>query len=407
LDGGLNQPDSQNAAPTAERVSFKNRFNVIALLAVTFLFNFLARFVWGPLLPAIENDLGISHTAAGSLFIYITIGYFIGVFVSGYCSFKFNHQKTIVISSFACSLALIAATFASSLIVLKGLLILIGTTAGLYLPSGIASMTYGLKTREFGKAFAVHEIAPSLGFILGPLLAEIVLRWDTWQSALWPIALCLITVGALYSRRNYTDDYRGEPQTLGNMQRVFATPAFWFMLILFMLCIGANVGVYSMLPLYLQAERGLDQTFSNLILSASRFASMLVPVFSGWMTARYGPRRVMAVTLLLTGIATIFLGLTPNRWLWLPLVLQPVLVSSFFPSGWAMLAAMVSSGFRNLIVALMMPMAMLVGGGLLPTVIGAFGDAHMFYAGFVLLGTIVAASTVLIVLIKAPENDPA
>ena len=30
------------------------------------LFNFLARFIWGPLLVPIEVDLGISHTGAGS-----------------------------------------------------------------------------------------------------------------------------------------------------------------------------------------------------------------------------------------------------------------------------------------------------------------------------------------------------
>jgi len=274
MDGRLTDLDSQNSDPAAGWVSFGNRFNAIALLAVIFLFNFLARFIWGPLLPAIEKDLGISHTAAGSLFVYLTIGYFIGVFVSGYVSFKFNHQKTIVFSSFACGLSLIAASLATSVVLLKMLLILIGTTAGLYLPTGIASLTYGLKSRDFGKAFAVHEISPNLGFIIGPLLAEVVLRWSSWQMALWPIALCLFAGGTIYGRRDFTGDYRGEPQTPGNMKLVFATPSFWIMLILFMLGIGANVGVYSMLPLYLQTERGMDQTFSNLILSASRFAAM-------------------------------------------------------------------------------------------------------------------------------------
>ena len=405
MDGLLTDLDSQNTDPAAGWVSFGNRFNAIAILAGIFLFNFLARFIWGPLLPAIEKDLGISHTAAGSLFIYLTIGYFIGVFVSGYLSFKINHQKTIVLSSFACGLSLITATFTTSMAILKLLLILIGTTGGLYLPSGIASLTYGLKSRDFGKAFAVHEISPNLGFIIGPLLAEVVLRWRSWQMALWPIALCLFAGGTIYGRRDFTGDYRGEPQTPGNMKLVFATPSFWIMLILFMLGIGANVGVYSMLPLYLQTERGMDQTFSNLILSASRFAAMLVPAISGWMTARYGPRKVMAVALWLTGIATILLGLTPSRWLWLPLLLQPLLVTSFFPPAWALLSNMVPSGFRNLIVALMMPAAMLVGGGALPTVIGAFGDAHMFYAGFALTGILVVASTFLIFSIRLPENE--
>lgn len=396
MDGLLTEPDSQFRDPISGSVPFRKRLNAIAVLAMIFLFNFLARFIWGPLLPAIENDLGISHTAAGSLFIYLTSGYFIGVFASGYLSFKTNHQKTIVFSSFACALSLIAASFTTSVVLLKILLILIGTTGGLYLPSGIASMTYRLKPNDFGKAFAIHEISPSLGFIIGPLLAEVVLRRSTWQMALWPIALCLLASGTIYGLRNYTDDYRGEPQTWGNMKLVLAMPSFWIMLAIFMLAIGANVGVYSMLPLYLQVERGLAQTFSNLILSTSRFAAMLAPVISGWASARYGPRRIMAITVILTGITTILLGLASNSWLWAPLILQSMLVSCFFPAGWAMLAGMVSSGYRNLIVSLMMPTAMLIGGGVIPTVIGAFGDAHMFHAGFVILGGIVAASTLLV-----------
>ena len=308
-------------------VPFKKRLNAIALLAVIFLFNFLARFIWGPLLPVIEKDLGISHTAAGSLFIYLSSGYFIGVFSSGYLSFKFNHQKTIVFSCFACGLSLIAVSLITSVVYLKMLLILIGTAGGLYLPSGIASMTYGLKQKDFGKAFAIHEISPSLGFIIGPLLAEFVLRRSSWQMALWPLALCLLASGTIYGLRNETGDYRGEPQTLGNMKLVLAMPSFWIMLAIFMLAIGANVGVYSMLPLYLQAERGMTQTFSNLILSTSRFAAMLAPVISGWATARYGPPRIMSITIMLTGITTILLGLASNSWLWIPLILQSMLVS--------------------------------------------------------------------------------
>ena len=87
MDGLLTNSDSQFSDPKIGSVPFKIRLPAIALLAGIFLFNFLARFVWGPLLPAIEKDLGISHTAAGSLFIFISIGYFIGVFSSGYLSF--------------------------------------------------------------------------------------------------------------------------------------------------------------------------------------------------------------------------------------------------------------------------------------------------------------------------------
>ena len=166
----MNDTASQSHEVTNNVVPFRDRLTPILILAGTFLFNFLARFIWGPLLPSVEQDLGIRHTEAGSLFLMITIGYFIGLFVSGYLSARFNHHKTVVISCFSCGLALLAAMIAPSLTYLIVALIGIGLTAGLYLPSGIASMTYRLDPKDFGKAFSFHEISPSFAFIVGPLL---------------------------------------------------------------------------------------------------------------------------------------------------------------------------------------------------------------------------------------------
>jgi len=42
--------------------------------------------------------------------------------------------------------------------------------------------------------------------------------------------------------------------------------------------------------------------------------------------------------------------------------------------------------------------------GALPTMIGAFGDAGMFHAGFTLTGLLVTASTALLWFIRLPEN---
>jgi MFS family permease len=78
-----------------------------------------------PLLVDIEADLGIFHTGAGSLFLYVTAGYFIGFLFSGYLGAMFNHQKTVTLSSLTCGLAMIAAAMGTSLIFLRMVLILI------------------------------------------------------------------------------------------------------------------------------------------------------------------------------------------------------------------------------------------------------------------------------------------
>lgn len=383
--------------------SFRQRFVSILLLALIFYFNFLVRFIWGPLLVDIEKDLGLSHAGAGALFAYISVGYFIGVFSSGYLSSWVTHKKTIVISSLSCGAALIGVNWAASPLLFKLMLMIIGLTSGFYLPSGIASLTYHLAVRDFGKAFAVHEIAPSLGFITGPLLCEILLLDGDWRAVLWPAAAGLVVFGLIYSFRNSTGSYRGEAPTPDKMQAIVSRAAFWVMLLLFIMNIGANVGVYSMMPLYLCTARGMDQTVVNLLLAASRFAAIISSLGAGWATAKFGTRPVILIFVLLSGLGTALLGWCPDRLVWLPVMLQPILAVGFFPPGFAILSAMVPAGLRNLIVSLTIPFAMLVGSGVFSIVLGAFGDAGHFHDGFVLVGLSITVSAPLILTVRPTE----
>lgn len=386
-------------------LSFQDKLPSVLGLAVIFFLNFSARFIWGPLLVDIEKDLSISHTVSGSLFFYITIGYFFGVLFSSHLSYKLNHRKTISFSCISCGLALFAASYAPFLLYLKVLLVVVGAAAGFHLPSAIASVIDNLEPREFGKAFSVHEMGPIAGFIICPLLSELMLKWGSWRQALLPIVIGLIAMGAFHGFKSITGEARGEPPSFGNIAFVLSKSAFWVMLIHFMLGLGAAVGVYAMLPLYLQIERGMGQTFSNIILSVSRFVAIPAPFVAGWMSCRYGNRSVTAIIVLLNGLSTVMLGIFPNRWICFPLLVQPFLAAGFFVPAYAILAGMVPSGFRNLIIVLIMPMAMILGGGALPTMLGAFGDAHSFWIGFILIGCLLTGSTVLLFMVQVSETN--
>jgi NNP family nitrate/nitrite transporter-like MFS transporter len=357
------------------------------------------------LLIDIENDLGVSHVAAGSLFFYISIGYFFGVFVAGYVSYRLSHRGTIVISCFFGGLALVLANFSPNILFLRGVLILLGVAGGLYLPSAVASLTHNLVPRDFGKAFSIHEIAPSLGFVISPLLAEFILVWGSWRQVTWPFAAGLIFMGLYLGTRPRCQENRGEPPTFSNIGRIVSRPIFWVMLMLFMLGVGANVGLYAMLPLYLQVEKGMDQTTSNLLLSLSRIAAMFSPFIAGMMSSRFGARPVLIGIILLTGITTIMLGLGSSFWLRASLFLQPVVATAFFTPGYAILAAMVPSSFRSLVISLIFPIAMLLGGGGLPMLIGVFGDAQMFFMGFICTGAVVLLSAGLMFLVDTSDGQ--
>ena len=75
----------------------------------------------------------------------------------------------------------------SSLWAMRMGLFILGFAAGLYIPSAIATITSLIARPHWGKAIAVHELAPNLAFFAGPFVAELFLDWSTWRVArvLW------------------------------------------------------------------------------------------------------------------------------------------------------------------------------------------------------------------------------
>ena len=387
-------------------MSFGSRLPVIAFLAIVFFFNFSSRFIWGPMLGEIEHELEITHTTSGSLFLFISLGYFWGMLFSGYVSKHCSHGRTLSLSCIASGIILSAISAIHHILWFKLLFVLLGTFSGLHLPSAIASVIDKLDSKDFSKALAIHELGPSLGFIVCPLIAQVILYVGSWRYTLLFLGISLIALGFCYDFGKRICAGYGEPPTIKNMGFLFVIPIFWVMFILFALALSVGVGIYAMLPLYLQVERGLSSSSANFMVSVSRFAGIVAPLFASWLCVRCDHQCIIVFLIVCAGLATFLIPLTPNNLICLPLVVQPFMIGAFFVPGYAMLADAVPAEFRNLSIALITPLAMLFGGGVTPMMIGIFADSHKFNTVFLLFGCLVSASVLILFLkkVKARGN---
>ena len=160
---------------TKDTASFYQQLRPVSFLAVIFLLNFIARIILAPLLPTIEEELEISHSEAGAFFFLISSGYVIGLLGSGFLASRSSHKITIVISTGGVGLALLGISIANALWAVRLGLIGLGFAGGLYIPSAIATITSLIERPHWGKAIAVHELAPNLAFFAGPFLAILFL----------------------------------------------------------------------------------------------------------------------------------------------------------------------------------------------------------------------------------------
>jgi MFS transporter, NNP family, nitrate/nitrite transporter len=385
-------------------LSRKSQMFLLLLLTGIFFFNILLRVVLAPLLPVIEGELGLNHTVSGSLFMMIALGYAMGLFGSGFVSAHLTHRRTIAIAAVAggCAFFFIAASH--SLWAIQLGLVFLGVATGLYLPSGMTTITAAIRSVHWGKAIAFHEFAPSFAFILAPLIVEGLLLLCRWQEILVLIGAISLILGLVFLRLAPGGDFTGEAPTLGNIRLLIGKPAFWIMVVLFSLAVGSSMGIYSMMPLYLVAERGIDRELANMLIGLSRIPLLIMGLAAGWISDRIGPKPTIAVALLFIGLMTILLGLLPGRWVLLMVFLQPMLTVSFFPAGFMILSRIVPPRARNLSVSLTMFVGYLIGAGFLPTILGIFGDKGAFGTAFILLGSLMILSVFLLPRLILPET---
>lgn len=385
-----------------ERPSFLSLTRRLSALVLIFLVNFTGRVILSPLLPSIEKELKISHSQAGSFFFLISAGYLLGLLGSAFLASRSTHKATIVASSSGVGVALLVVCSADSLWPIRVALLAVGFAAGLYMPSAIATITSLIAQPHWGKAIAVHELAPNIAFFTAPFLAELFLHFSSWRMALGFLGAASLCLSFGYLRFGRGGEFAGESPASGAFGILARTPAFWLMIVMFGLGVGSTVGVYAMLPLYLVSERHIDSSWANTVVALSRSYGPVFGLLGGWVSDKLGPKQTMVISLVLTGIFTLLLGPAPNDWISAMVLLQPTVAVWFFPAGFAALAMITPAKARNLSVGFTVPVGFLIGGGIIPTLIGVMGDAGSFARGYVLCGLLILLSGLLALSLKLP-----
>ena len=377
----------------------------LLLLAFIFYLNFISRIILAPLLPEIENGLSISHGQAGIFFLCISISYFISLSSSGVIAARLGHKRTIVVSMLAIGISLLLVSCSQSLFLLRVSFFLLGMAAGLYLPSGIATITDLYQTRQLGRAFGVHEIAPNLAFLTAPLFAAWLLPALQWQQVFLLLAAATTGAAMLYGLVGRETRLKGAAPNLSRCLELIRLPEFWLMVILFSMGISATLGVYSVLPMFLVSEHGMTEQSANMLVGISRSTTLITAFFGGWLSDRFGSLRTMAVVLLLTGLFTALLGFGPGQllqaWVWL----QPLLAVCFFAPAFSALSQIGSPDARNIVISVAIPISFVLGGGVVPAGITRLADSGHFGLGLILAGLFIGSGSLLIRLLPKKEQE--
>ena len=357
--------------------------------------NFSTRTVLSPLLPIFESELHISHALAGSIFLFLAVGYTSSLLASNWFTPRIGFKKSIAAGFLILTGALVALVFTRTYWGLGAVAFVLGFGAGLYLPSALPLLTSTIHPDRWGKAIAFHETAATSSILVIPLLAAAALRFLHWK---WLVAvlsgLCLAATIVFLAR---SPDLRPKEEEKTPFSRVLRRRDFWIMAILWSFAAAGGLGLYNLMPLFLVNERGLPIDLANSIFGLSRIGGLVVTFLAGFLIDRFGVKRVLLISLLASGFSITGIALAESFPLLVTmLVFQATSIPVFFPAGLVAVSKLTGFGDRSAFAGATVAVGVVFGLGIAPTLLGTAADLWSFQAGMLVQGLLTMGACFLL-----------
>jgi MFS family permease len=358
--------------------------------------NFSTRAVFSPILPLIEDTLSLSHGAAGGLFISLSIGFSLTLFITGRFVSNWGYKRMVAIGFICIGLVLFSFQWAGSYVVFHLLFFLLGAATGTYIPSILPIITETYDHKHWGKAIGFHDSAASLSIFSIPILITLGLHHFSWKSLLLILGIVpLLFLIPFWKVSVEPKQERVYQKSL--LADLFRNRTVWVMGLLWIFSTASTLGIYSILPLYLIKEKGMDFGFANTLLGFSRAVGVIVPLTIGFITDRYGFQVILKWSIFATGLSTIGLALSSTLSLILiTLILQALLSLAFFPVAFTAISKLTPISQRSMTIGFIIAIGVIFGTGGGPFILGLVADHLNFKVGILGLGILTTLSSLMV-----------
>jgi len=347
--------------------------------------NFSTRTVLSPLLPIFEKELQISHALAGSIFLFMAVGYTSSLLVSNWITPRIGFKKSIAVGFVVLIGALISLVFTRTYWGLGAVAFVLGFGGGLYLPCALPLLTSTIHPDKWGKAIAFHETAATFSILVIPLLAAAALRFLDWTALIVVLSgLCLVVTIVFLVR---SPDLRPKKEEKSPFSRVLRRKDFWIMATLWGFAAAGGLGLYNLIPLFLVNEKGLSIDLANSIFGVSRIGGLVVTFLAGFLIDRFGVKSVLLLSLLGSGLSITGIALADSFPLLVAmLAFQATFMPVFFPAGLVTISKLTNLGDRSAFAGATVAIGVVFGTGIAPTLLGTVADIWSFQAGMLVQG---------------------
>ncbi len=370
----------------------------LSLFWLYWFITFTSRTLLAPIAPILEDEFHISHTATGGLFAAISIGNGMALFFMGIFSNSLGHKRTIILSFIFNSILFFLLSLNRFFPLFYPLFFVLGFAAGAYLPSALALLTKIYSERLWGFVIPIHDSAASASIFLAPFIAYWLLKCTTWKGIFLIMGLSFLLLSISFPRvsKNVEETDLGGGSTRRIFFEIVKNKTLWVISIILTISAGANMGLYYVLPLYLSKEIGLEIPFAQKALGFSRIGAFFFVFVVAFLLDFFDIKKLLFSILFSSGILTFAIPFFPIDYGVYVLFFQATVISAMFPLSFVVISKIVSPKKRAFATGFTVSIASIVGIGLVPYVLGFFGDHFSFALGIKMLGVVTLMTSFLV-----------
>lgn len=274
-----------------QRHTSSYRWIILTLMVCCFLFTFITRFAWPPLIPVVVPVLGMKMSQAGAFMSAFYIGYVITQIPAGVLADRFGVRVILGVSLI---LEGVSTFYMGNIISYDmgfALRLLTGLGAGAVYAGCARAIMEWFPTKERGTAFGIMLAAPSAGIVLSNYLVPALNNVFGWQLAFKAIGITTIVVGVLilFLVRT-TNQSEGSKSLLGGFKVIFSNRDLILTALAGFCLMWVELGTATWANAYIK-KLGFSVAAAGLVMVFYGLGGIIAPMVSGIVSDKTGKRK--------------------------------------------------------------------------------------------------------------------
>lgn len=270
------------------------RWVILALMASCFLFTFVVRFTWPPLIPVVVPVLKMNMSQAGAYMSAFYFGYIITQVPAGILADRFGVRLILATSLVLEGITTWAMGGISSFDAGFWLRVATGLGAGAVFAACARALMEWFPAKERGTAYGIMFAAPSGGIVLSNYIVPALNAAIGWQGAFQAVGIGTIALGVVLFFMVKTSDNspKGNQPLLGGFKVIFASRDLILTALAGFCLMWVELGTATWANAYIK-KLGFSLKDAGMVMIAYGIGGVIAPAFSGWLSDKLGNRKTL------------------------------------------------------------------------------------------------------------------